>query len=259
LYLGDLASGQRKVLHLKNKPQTNTNTNTNINTSITLNGQMWLNKYEEGEIPERFEIIVSSALEDICLADLTKYIYRQRTQEMLFISRNSITKSKDEKNNVKTRLKLLQDKLIAYRDELIEDEIETRRFVTNLCDDIYITHKALCKNHNVANMYITTRQRSQGRQESYNCSDIEGECKDTDSGVNIHSTRLLLTRQLTQTTSSSTDNTEYGLNEYAYTEDIEDTDEKIEEKYTFSQNILTPYATKTVIGLMRSVSGNSSL
>ena len=120
-----------------------------------------------------------------------------------------------------------------------------QHFITNLCDDIYITRQALTKPANIANMYITTRQRSQGRQESYNCSDIMNE-SDAEHNMKQHVFRQpMLQRQQTST---------FSVDEYEEYEDIESFEE--DSKYVFSQNIFTPYATQNMVKVMRSVSGN---
>ena len=47
-----------------------------------------------------------------------------------------------------------------------DNNLEEDLLLKMLCDDIYITHKYIHDPH--ADMYITARQTSQGRQRSYN-------------------------------------------------------------------------------------------
>lgn len=248
LYLGDLSSGQKKLVHLRRVEEIEEE------TRIQIIGKRWLKKYEEGEIVEEIELENAAIdLENgMGYADLTQYIFRQRTQEILFEAKKSLSKSNTlaEKNVLTKRLKVLQDELVSYKTSLTDNE--QILFVTHLCDDIYITRKAITKPKNIANMYITTRQVSQGRQESYNCSDIDE--NQVLFGNTVFTKPVCLQRQQTASYSQATD---YGIDDYEE-QNIEDNNDE-SDNYVFSQNMLTPYTTLKMVDVMRSVSGNRNI
>jgi uncharacterized protein YegL len=101
--------------------------------------------------------------------DLTKYIFRQRVQELLFIGKtdmreyNSIKKS-DFKDTLKDIFKLLR--CYMKQNDLLDDS-----FMKLLCDDICILYKSL--NSHLGYMYTCARGTSQGRQTSYNVSSLK--------------------------------------------------------------------------------------
>ena len=53
-----------------------------------------------------------------------------------------------------------------------DNSLNDNAFMKNLCDDIYICIRGL--RSELGPMYITARQNSQGRQRSYNPTDISG-------------------------------------------------------------------------------------
>lgn len=123
-------------------------------------------------LPELFK----SALDDddeYLPVDLTKYAYRKKVQELLFLAKN--VNLEDENDlfqdyynpndsvNIKKDLKDVFKAIQNYmkKNDLIEDGL-----LKLLCEDIYVTNKSL--NNSNSNMYVSARQTSQGRQRSYN-------------------------------------------------------------------------------------------
>jgi hypothetical protein len=100
-------------------------------------------------------------VEDQCLDDLTKYLFRQRTMECLFDSKLSL--NGDAKKNLKEKMKALFRELRTYmRDhDMLEEPM-----MKMLCDDIFITYKTM--NSVYGMMFAVARCSSQGRQQTYN-------------------------------------------------------------------------------------------
>ena len=92
--------------------------------------------------------------------DLTKYIFRQKTQEILFEAR-SINYS--NRHHFKSTVKDLFRKLHKYmrENELLDDPL-----LKLLCEDISVVYKSLGSRHGAA--YINARIFSQGNQQAYN-------------------------------------------------------------------------------------------
>jgi hypothetical protein len=93
--------------------------------------------------------------------DLTKYMYRQKVQELLYIANKQ--NNNDSLNGLKTILKDVFKKMRTYmRDNNMLDD----PFMKLLCDDISITYQNIGKLSGLSFTY--NRQTSQGRQRAYN-------------------------------------------------------------------------------------------
>jgi hypothetical protein len=90
--------------------------------------------------------------------DLTKYLFRQRVQEMLYSAKNSVI---NNKTDLRKSFRILRDYMRT--NDLLEDA-----FLKQLCDDIHITYRTFGTRH--ADMYSSARQASQGLQRSYTAS-----------------------------------------------------------------------------------------
>jgi len=99
--------------------------------------------------------------------DLSKYIFRQRTQELLFISKNLVDNDSSETNNFKTELKSF---FTIMRDYMKNNDLLKDKFMITLCDDICITYRSV--GTPVGLMYSASRSTSQGRQQTYNVTPI---------------------------------------------------------------------------------------
>ena len=97
--------------------------------------------------------------------DLSKYMFRQRTQELLFISKNFV--DNDKINNFKTELKSF---FKIMRDYMKNNDLLKDKFMITLCDDICITYRSV--GTAVGLMYSASRSTSQGRQQTYNVTPI---------------------------------------------------------------------------------------
>lgn len=102
--------------------------------------------------------------------DLTKYMFRQRTQELLFISK-TISKSgnhhRSETTTFKQALKSNFKNMRSYmRGKMLNDD----PLLNMLCDDLSIVYRTF--GTRMGEMYSTSRQVSQGRQGTYTASAV---------------------------------------------------------------------------------------
>jgi hypothetical protein len=175
LFIGDISGEANKTYHLIS--------NTPENCKIILSCKNLGEKYSF----EVFELIDSES-------NHTKYIYRQKTLELLFevsilqknkfelqklhhfsalsLSCNSkddyhfkLKKNKNEENELKDKLHTFFKEIKKY---MADNNLDGDNFLKNLCDDIYISHKTLGTTYGA--MYSTARQTSQGTQRCYTVS-----------------------------------------------------------------------------------------
>jgi len=113
-------------------------------------------------------------------ADLTKYAFRQKTQELLFIARKLEQYSYEKRKGFKIELKTIFRKMRRYMrlNNLMEDP-----FMKLLCDDISVTYKTMDTQHGT--MFAMARHSSQGRQQTYNTSSSHS-TDDNDFSKSIH-------------------------------------------------------------------------
>lgn len=124
--------------------------------------------------------------------DLTKYIYRQRTLQHLFIVNNFLEKknalkiqaydktyiinpyletqpdsslSINDEKMIKCKLRLFIEEMKKYMED---NDLKNDKLMKNLCDDIYICYRTFGTKFGA--MYTTARQTSQGTQRCYNVS-----------------------------------------------------------------------------------------
>jgi hypothetical protein len=117
--------------------------------------------------------------------DLTKYIYRQRTLQHLFIVNEFIEKKnthkmktydelscespvssfREEERSIKADLRVFIEEMKKY---MQENDFENDKLMKNLCDDIYLCYRTIGTKFEI--MYACARQTSQGTQRCYNVS-----------------------------------------------------------------------------------------
>lgn len=196
-----------------------------VNSSIILEGLLsnntnYIYTFKPTIVNEINEINKSNIL----FEDLTIYLFRQKTQELLFKSREMEMESKkniiqsiedededeelfnDKKDKLKQELKELHKIIIEYmkdnkkekdnkKDNYNDNNNFENNFLKNLADDIYICYKTLGTRY--GKMFTYARQISQGKQQTYTCSSINDDSNDDnyknyydysfhDNGNNLH-------------------------------------------------------------------------
>jgi len=114
--------------------------------------------------------------------DLTKYIYRQRTQELLFKINEFNNKDYNSYNPADYKLKqtdkkILNTKMREFFNELkkymTENYLQEDILLKNLCDDIYICDRTIGTKFGY--MFCASRECSQGQQRAYTATHVPEE------------------------------------------------------------------------------------
>jgi hypothetical protein len=120
------------------------------------------------EVQHLQNIVVLPALIDtntdkIEETNLAKYLYRQKTQELLYKAKES--KNKDDIKLVKREMNTFFKNMREYMKttNLIDD-----KFMKNLCDDICITYRTI--GTHLGAMYNISRLTTQSRQQTYSAT-----------------------------------------------------------------------------------------
>jgi len=271
MYIPNLVSGTEKVFHIRTR------------TPHDICGHLWKNilknhDYSENRFVAYIEKLPSltnseSGMEEV--VDLTPYMYRQRTQELLYkvveikekeyvnesqsrdlydYIRNVNFKKKDiqnmenkkdiekQKNEVKKIMREFTKQLLEYKEQ--NQDGEHGSMLKLLCDDMYVAFKSMDSERGV--MYTASRQSSQGRQQVYTASQDVDDIIDTriDMLNNVFNKPMKIRRQKTQTDSHS----------FESISDDDDNDQLFKD-YVVNDNIdSTPYSTPAMLKIMRDVS-----
>jgi hypothetical protein len=245
IYIGDIVSEANKIYHIASR--------TPDECSVILSGEKLVLSEDS------YSFSISKKEEN---TDLTKYVYRQRTLQHLFIvneflERKNTDKMKtydelscesptssfgEEERYIKAQLRDFIEEMKKYMEE---NDLETDKLMKNLCDDIYICYRTFGTKFET--MYACARQTSQGTQRCYNVShtpDIVDEVLPTNPyGLSRQTSRpcyeepLPNPPRLTRQTNHPTNNWYY--------DDIQ---------HTLSDFADTPYLTLGASRLMRDIS-----
>ena len=278
LMIGNLLSEQKKTYHIRSKTP-ETGYITVLGRTIVKTKQFQILS-EEIEEQTKVHPVVS-----LFETNLTTYMFRQRTQELLYEARQYSEKTKinvnvgllhlhhpnllDELprdiNTVESERSLIKNKLSEFRSLMLkymkDNQLETDPIMKMLCDDIYICIRTI--GTTVGNMFSCARQTSQGRQQTYACSAVDS-TDDSDPRIELQTSRPYrgippMPRLVRQT--NHTNNIDLLSIAYDQTQDPEAgmgvyPDANIG---LLSQDTLTPYSSNGVVNLMRAVSGNVTL
>ena len=239
--VGDIVSDSLKFYHIiSNTPEC---------CQIHINGEK---VYDE---PTYSQIIhqTNSSFED-----LTKYIYRQQTQEILFKINNFLEKTNEqtkpvcfmrflnetkpdnnlEKNKLKLELNDLFEELKQYmQDNNLNDDL----LLKNLCDDIYICHRTIGTQY--AQMYCGARMSSQGNQRTYTATKIPKDDRE------FNPANIIQRSNAGQYNGFFNENEDYEK----YKEIIPPPPALL--RHEVSESLATPYRTASNMRVMREVSG----
>lgn len=261
LYLGKICSEANKIYHIASSnpddcivtlsASKNANVNVNFNVNITIT------KTEE-------------------YTDLTKYIYRQRTLQHLYIACNFIkTKNIDNNFNIGLRFRfddyeynseMLQEESVIQKNlrkfikemkyYMKENNIEDDKFMINLCDDICICYRTF--KSKFAAMYSYSRHSSQGTQRCYTVTNTPEVTLDLYSNPKFSRIKPpKLIRQTNQLGSQIYDlDTLEGYNVDNDTENLFDYDDDLQHIVAHCGD--TPYLTPTATLIMRDISSGTN-
>jgi hypothetical protein len=158
LELPYLLSESRKTFHIRSK------TPSSLNVKIYGKNALIEASTENEDV---FEDVggVMPDLED-SFTNLDKYMFRQRTLELLFKAKQV----RNSSHSVTEMKKELDTFLNIMREYMNQHDLKSDPFYQTLCEDINITSKTILADTNTFEMYSNARQHSQGRQGSYNVS-----------------------------------------------------------------------------------------
>lgn len=245
-------------------------------------------------IPDDCRVLLGFSFENekICLniplvmcieeMNLYKYIYRQRTLQLLFnsnekqkrkIHRSEFSfdnfKEKQKEKQKDTEIKNLLMELFTEMNMLLENEENgmnhiDKNFIKNLCDDLYIAHSTY--GTKFGTMYTTARQVSQGTQRCYTASSTPDDINmdscnldicNMDDDIPRFSLKLpVITRQ---TTRHITDLFEDPIIQSHFDSDITDSSplQKYKYKYNVSNYTESPYCNDTASEVMKHISSHT--
>jgi hypothetical protein len=103
--------------------------------------------------------------------DMSKYIFRQRTQELLYEAKCKATQGEHDKiRDLKTKMRDFLAQMKAYTEK--RPELATDSTFQSLNDDLVIVIRTLGTHYQA--MYTSARANSNGRECSYNVSQVPG-------------------------------------------------------------------------------------
>ena len=239
LQIGNLVREQNKTFQIRSENVKN------CHISIFGKSIIKTEQFDKIGIYNKFETVYSQNMSD----NLVIYIFRQKTQELLYKARHILEKQNKKssfpiiqiqrfktkiyddfedlktKNNTIDAIDAVKKELSEFHKNLVnymkEKNIETNPILTMLCDDIYITYKTI--DTYVGIMYTCARQTSNGQQQSYMCS----------AATDLYDNSILEESHMFN---------EVGNNEI--------------DNYVPTQDFLSPFSSNSVINVMRYVSGN---
>lgn len=242
LYIGSLSKGNEKIYQLRSTNPTNSSFSIHLNACDC--GSVYYPK-------ER-------------LVDCTKYAFRQRTQELLYLVKTNTFNSKEKNNNIfhyfhddlDDETTKLKEQVYSFLNELMDyiktNQLEEDKFLKMLCDDLYISYNTIGTEY--AGIYTCARQTSQGRQTTYNVSlNREFKCiaspslslsSSWGSPLFPHVSRNNKSKANPDRDNDSDSDSDNGNNSTSF--------------YTLSDNLDSPYATQDVLDTIRTVSSTSS-
>jgi len=203
--------------------------------------------------------------------DLTKYMYRQKVQELLYFANNLSNGVVYHESKLKVNMKEVFKKMRVYMREnnLLDDP-----FMKLLCDDISVTYQNMGAVNGLP--FIYNRHTSQGRQKSYNVRTTSNDddhllrskhCRhplfDTSSpplerqfAVSTATFCRSITNDFgTMDEFDNNNNTEESTLSNTMIDDIEEDEDNLD-NYVVSNDVTSCYSTPSVLATMRSFSQN---
>jgi len=270
LYLQSVSSESRKTFHIITEHL--------YDCVILISGNM---NIDNSNTP--FTLNVNRANFIFDNPDLIKYLFRQRTMELLYEVKNfkdttysdntqtfdfnnsdhsptaedlaNLFERKRNNLNVKTEkrkqlLKKMKKFILELKKFIQSNHFQDDLFLNNLCDDIYIAYKTF--NTAYCDMYVTTRQISQGCQRSYNVTQIPNHISTPFNSSNQLDTQMLFDIDDVPTSPTKISIPQRRL----FFDDLDDN--RLHVDHQISNNITSPYTTPHVLKVMNNISSNNS-
>ena len=164
--IGSLSHGVEKIYHIRRQPEQEDVENILcITLSYTADGT------------DKKDLVPAVTKEFMSSIDRTKYIYRQKTLEVLFRT-NAYLKTPGQnidivklKANIADLMELISGEIDAET-ELKDTKCKNYLFMQNLRDDLYVAEKSLSSRY--GGLYLGARIVSQGDQRAYNVKNLDG-------------------------------------------------------------------------------------
>jgi len=232
MVIGDIAGEANKKFHIVSSSP--------LDCSISLKGN-FNNNYVIS-----FELNKISVME----TDIQKYIFRQKTLQLLFKSNelcetqkipnngvdgwfnNNCNNDKEDTEEYKKHKYLLRQFFEELKKYMRDNGLEEDNFYKNLCDDIYICYRTFGTRY--GGMYSVARQTSQGNQRCYTVSNVPDDDYDYDISTEIFTLNL----PINNNNNNNNNNLSHELS------------------HDISQFNDTPYLTPKALRLMRDISIN---
>jgi Mg-chelatase subunit ChlD len=255
--IGNLLSDQKKTFHIRSKTPDTCVVKINGKTIIKTRQFQTVNIYEN-------QLVVSTSSNK----ELSIYIFRQRTQELLYECRKVSEKYKRSNNlryfrgikyytgstSICPEKMIIKEKLSDFqkimRDFMKKHNLELDPIMKMLCDDIYIVYKTI--DTYIGSMYTCARQTSNGREQTYMCTSLTS---DDDNSYNLYNSRIVYNTVLQEQPNNHTVILSNQTQEFDYSnEEIFNID-----TYIPTQDFLSPFTSDGILTLMSEVSGNYSI
>ena len=159
LEIGLLTYGMEKVYHIRTAPDQHDIENVLCVTVL----------YTSDGI-ERKELVPTITKEFDTSFDITKYIYRQKTLELLFSTANNMLVPDRLKDDITDLMNLISGEMDT-EEELKDRTCKNYFFMQNLRDDLYVAKKSLSSRY--GKLYLGARMLSQGDQRAYNVKNLD--------------------------------------------------------------------------------------
>ena len=162
LELGSLSYGTQKIYHIRAIPDQHDIENVLCITTSYIHEKV-----------ERKDIIPTATKDFETPFDVTKYIYRQKTLEVLFSAADYKANPIAVTDKISELMELISNE-IETAPELKDETGKNFLFMQNLRDDLYVAKKSLSSRY--GNLYVEARMISQGDQRAYNVKNLEALC-----------------------------------------------------------------------------------
>ena len=188
---------------------------------------------------------------DIVVNDLTNYMFRQKTQELLFDVNLLDSYNEDYRRKKVALKKTIRNCFGQMRSYMRENNLMNDAFMKQLCDDLYITYSTM--NSNCGNMFTLSRLTSQGRQQTYSATPRVQLGRDNQFDSQITPATPLLRRRMTGRVFREYDNIEEANDGFTEDDAVTEID-----TYSMEDTNKSCYATNSVLETMTQIQNQTN-